>query len=100
MTSQDFCYWLNGYFELRREEVGLSDKQVDVIKEHLGLVFNKVTVKQVSNPKGYDIGRKLCESVTIPPIKDTLVYCATAPNLPDLSCDTNFNLGFMPGVSC
>lgn len=42
MTPQDFCYWLKGYVELS-ETNSLTDNQVLVIKDHLDLVFKKVT---------------------------------------------------------
>jgi len=40
MTPEQFCYWLNGHFDLSETET-LSEAQVKVIKEHLALVFNK-----------------------------------------------------------
>lgn len=43
MDALQFCYWLQGYFEVRREEVGLNNKQIEVIQDHLQLVFSKVT---------------------------------------------------------
>lgn len=48
MNTQDFCYWLQGYFELSGTDGGLSKEQVEVIKEHLQLVFKKETVKTVN----------------------------------------------------
>jgi len=47
MTSRDFCYWLQGYFELhgnrpvREPEsvYNLNDSQVDMIRKHLAMVF-------------------------------------------------------------
>lgn len=40
MTSRDFCYWLQGFFELNEEpSAELSAKQADMIKRHLSLVF-------------------------------------------------------------
>lgn len=47
MNTQDFCYWLQGYFELSGVDEGLFKEQVLVIKEHLQLVFKKETVKTV-----------------------------------------------------
>jgi hypothetical protein len=38
MTSRDFCYWLQGYFELREKE-GMSQEQVECVARHLALVF-------------------------------------------------------------
>lgn len=41
MTSRDFCYWLQGYFEIGAGDMGnaLSGQQVDAIRRHLALVF-------------------------------------------------------------
>lgn len=42
MTSVNFCYWLQGYFEIMLDKDnihGLNASQVDVIKKHLTLVF-------------------------------------------------------------
>jgi hypothetical protein len=41
MTEREFCFWLNGYFELSRNR-RLTKKQVEIIKEHLFLVFNHI----------------------------------------------------------
>ena len=38
MNTIDFCYWLQGYFEIS-EGKELSEKQVEIIKNHLNLVF-------------------------------------------------------------
>ncbi len=48
MNTQDFCYWLQGYFELSGTDEGLPKEQVEVIKEHLQLVFKKQTVQTVN----------------------------------------------------
>lgn len=43
MTSRDFVYWLQGYLELRRADKNspehLSFQQVQVIENHLNMVF-------------------------------------------------------------
>ena len=44
MTSRDFAYWLQGFFEIteagqENKAASLSEKQVDIIKRHLSLVF-------------------------------------------------------------
>ena len=41
MDPVNFCYWLQGYFELCEND-NLTDKQVEIIKNHLGLVFEHV----------------------------------------------------------
>jgi hypothetical protein len=61
VTAENFAFWLNGYFELGGEN--LSPQQVQIIKDHLALVFNKVT-------PSYDLGE-----TTIPQIQiDGLSY--------------------------
>lgn len=42
MTPENFCYWLQGYFELSKNYTLTSD-QYRIIQDHLNLVFNKQT---------------------------------------------------------
>lgn len=42
MNAEQFVYWLNGFFELS-DRNKLDSKQVQIIKDHLKLVFEKVT---------------------------------------------------------
>jgi hypothetical protein len=39
MKSVEFCYWLQGHFEIAPEGQGLTPAQVETIKKHLALVF-------------------------------------------------------------
>lgn len=39
MRSVDFCYFLQGFFELSDANTPLTEKQVQTIKNHLKLVF-------------------------------------------------------------
>jgi hypothetical protein len=43
MTSRDFCYWLQGFFELTKHANGelpfLNPSQASLIERHLALVF-------------------------------------------------------------
>ena len=39
MKSRDFCYWLQGYFEISGDSFELSEAQVDTIRRHLNMVF-------------------------------------------------------------
>jgi hypothetical protein len=48
MNAESFCYWLQGYFELTDSNKPFSSEQMDVVKEHLQLVFSKQTVKCVN----------------------------------------------------
>lgn len=38
MNAVEFCYWLQGYFELRESDRPLSDKQIKIIAVHLRMV--------------------------------------------------------------
>lgn len=42
MTPQEFCYWLQGMMEIQNPE-SLSAEQTQMVKDHLKLVFTKVT---------------------------------------------------------
>lgn len=42
MSPDSFCYWLNGFFEIS-DQKELTPQQVHIIKDHLNLVFKKVT---------------------------------------------------------
>jgi hypothetical protein len=46
VTSREFCYWLQGYFEIKdahrktvTESPGMDGEQVQMIQRHLALVF-------------------------------------------------------------
>lgn len=43
MTPENFCYWIQGMIELREDNNGLTIRQVQIIEDHLALVFDKVT---------------------------------------------------------
>ena len=42
MNERDMLYWLRGFFELTDAKT-LTEKQVEIIKNHLDLVFEKIT---------------------------------------------------------
>lgn len=42
MNPEAFTYWLKGYFEIS-DSNNLSSNQVQIIRDHLDLVFAKVT---------------------------------------------------------
>lgn len=41
LKSESFIYWLQGFFEIS-EATTLNEKQINIIKEHLELCFEKV----------------------------------------------------------
>lgn len=51
MTSEQYVFWLQGFFELSESNT-LSEKQVEVIKNHLKLVFyHEIDPSYSSDPK-------------------------------------------------
>ena len=39
MTSRDFVYWLQGYFEIADPKI-IEEYQIELIQRHLNMVFN------------------------------------------------------------
>ena len=46
MTSRDFCYWLQVYFEIsevkgckEKLDIGITSDRAEIIKRHLAMVF-------------------------------------------------------------
>jgi hypothetical protein len=56
MKATEFCYWLQGYFEIDQASSkpgnSLSDEQVEVIQRHLALVF-KHDIDPQAGPSKY-----------------------------------------------
>ena len=48
MTSRDFCFWLQGYFELSGDQA-IDQGQSNVIKQHLSMVFRHEIDPQMGN---------------------------------------------------
>lgn len=42
MTTEQFAYWLKGFMEINRP-TSIDAMQTQIIKDHLDLVFDKVT---------------------------------------------------------
>lgn len=49
MTPENFCYWLQGFMELSNERT-LTPEQVQSIRDHLNLVFIKLTPLACATP--------------------------------------------------
>ncbi len=39
MSPTEFCYWLQGYFELSGTTTLMPEHQVEIVKNHLNMVF-------------------------------------------------------------
>lgn len=76
IKSSEFCYWLQGHFELNDTGSGLTPKQTAVVKRHLSLVFvhelddaadggdpaKKEAMQAIHD--GVGIGKKLIEAIS------------------------------------
>jgi hypothetical protein len=51
MTSRDFCYWLQGCFEITNPQE-LSPRETTLIKQHLKLVFTHEIDPSIPDPTG------------------------------------------------
>jgi hypothetical protein len=51
MTSRDFCFWLQGYFECG-VPVRLSERETEMVKRHLALVFKHEIDPSMPDPTG------------------------------------------------
>lgn len=76
MTSRDFCYWLQGYFEIALTtpvdeacEI-LNLKQVQMIRKHLAMVFIHEIDPSMPNPKLDKI-----HAHTIGPVEEKVLRC-------------------------
>jgi hypothetical protein len=58
MTSRDFCYWLQGVFEVGNPET-LDHKQLQVVKAHLAMVFEHEIDPSFGDKKAQDALSKI-----------------------------------------
>ena len=51
MNSRDYCFWLQGFFEISETEE-LTMKQTEIVKKHLSLVFiHEIDPSMSDDPK-------------------------------------------------
>ena len=63
MNERDFVYWLQGFLELREGDDGLSERQVRIIRDHVELVFNKVTPERKAKANWESVQRVFGDEV-------------------------------------
>jgi hypothetical protein len=52
MTPENFVYWIQGYIELTKayeNDLGMTEKQVKCIEDHVNLVLKKETPNRTSD---------------------------------------------------
>ncbi len=61
MSPEQFCYWLQGFLEISRQQ-GIDAVQAQVIKDHLKLVFKKETPEYAPyfNPADFETPKTYC----------------------------------------
>lgn len=67
MNSRDFCFWLQGYFEIHGNRpvqepqctYGLNESQIEMIKRHLELVFKHEIDPSMGAPDHQDTLNKI-----------------------------------------
>jgi len=78
MTARDFCYWLQGYFELQSAglekvslNLGITHNAAVVIKRHLDLVFAHEIDPAAGGP---EVQKKL-NAIHNGTVKDAVMRC-------------------------
>ena len=80
MTSRDFCFWLQGFFELTTEtdktNYVLNTAQSELIKKHLALVF-KHEIDPSMGSKPHQDALNMIHDPAFKPVKtnDPLMRC-------------------------
>lgn len=76
MTSRDFVYWLQGYFEIS-DAKNINEQQIQVIKNHLNLVFKHEIDPSIDlgNNKIKKELQEIHDGKQSVPFKDTLLRC-------------------------
>jgi len=61
MTPRDFCYWLQGTFELGKVQ-SMDASQLDILRKHLQLVY-RAQYDDSRNPDAW-VGKEFCDWLT------------------------------------
>jgi hypothetical protein len=81
MTSRDFCYWLQGYFELRNGKgSGWSTEQAAMVEKHLALVFKHEIDPSAGPPEHQKELDAIHHPEAKPPVKDPLAHARPRPD--------------------
>lgn len=84
MTTEQFTYWLQGYFELSGATT-LNEQQVRVLKEHIALVLKKETTSYLTiTPPDNNIYIHGGLATINPVIKESLYCTAKKDTLVDV----------------
>ncbi len=90
MTSDQFYFWLKGFIDITDVEDTIKDIQWTIIKDHLAVVFTKVTPdrkeeKKPDNEFDPEQLKKIFEELREKPVLPIL-----RPKMPDIICGSSF----------
>lgn len=74
MTSRDFAYWLQGFFEITNSK-SITDEQTELIKRHLNLVFKHEIDPSMGNEEHQNVLNEIHQSTKIPFQREPGVRC-------------------------
>lgn len=67
MTSRDFAFWLQGYFEIA-DPIKIGEQEVNLIKKHLNLVFKHEIDPSMGDEKHQQVLNEIhSPGINIPP---------------------------------
>jgi len=90
MQAIEFCYWLQGFMEIGDPKT-LNEVQVQIIKDHIALVLNKVTperngkITTLGLPKGLEELQKSIPNA-LPAVCSGPAIIASNPNPHQVIC--------------
>lgn len=85
MTSRDFCYWLQGFFEIDNDPgLTLGVSQVQSIKKHLALVF----AHEIDPSQGDEAHQAILNEIHNPPQNShmPMPFVQQVPGKPLMRC--------------
>lgn len=86
MTSRDFCYWLQGWFELNGtidHREGATKETLEMIQNHLSLVFKHEIDPSMGNAAHQKELNKIHESIFFNPINEEEAIAKWGPKPSD-----------------
>ncbi len=74
MTSRDFAYWLQGYFEISNPKT-ISEQETEMIKKHLNLVFKHEIDPSMGDAKHQQVLNEVHNQIPDPHGHNLVVRC-------------------------
>lgn len=76
MSPAEFCYWLRGFLEMGDPQ-SINEKQTEMLKKHLGLVFVDVTKEvETESPEKELLTDSPRSSLSHDDLFDTTLLCS------------------------